>query len=539
MNELGEQPHASGSKQNGLNRFLLATAVMVFMLGVLSVSVKRTGLGRGVETDFVAIFAPEAARILAGEPLELYYHPPGYALALAAVKSVVDNWLIAGLLISACAAVIAVIASAWTVGRLFGASAPGGALAAMACSVLFLMFASQATSDMAFAALVASTLACLVAGMTGNARPWIWFATGFLAGLAVLTRTNGIALLAVAAAPLLLSTRLTQRCVLSGIATVGLTVPLLAWGLYAHLSDSPYSPTDNYVNMAVAAYSDGRGRTSEEFLAAEEQFDSMREVLMHDPIAMLKTLGDRLLSLPKKLITLLTWPPIAVAAFAGFVLAMWRNRSRAVLAYLAILAMLTALTAFKAFEPRLHLSLVPLAGGLAAYAVSTVMDRVTTRRLIRAVVWTGLCLAMLPVALFAHRQVLPILETSFQQEIAEATKSILDNLQSGSVIYARKAHLGLATGREVRWLPDTTTFDELRDELCTDLEYERPSYLYFGNAERKYRPQLAVEFGSRPAPAWLERVAGGQAPPWTLYRILLTGDDNASSDTCESLANAD
>ncbi len=533
LDEPGEQPRARERKRSNLNRFLLTTAVMVFMLGVLSVSVKRTGLGMGIETDFVGSFAPEAARILAGEPLKVHYHPPGYAFALATVQSLVDDWLFAGLLISAGAALIAVFASTWTIGRLFGASASWGALAAMACSVLFLSFASEATSDMAFAALVASTLACLVAGMTGNARPWIWFAAGFLAGLTVLTRTNGIALIAVAAAPLLLPTRLTQRFLLSGIATVGLAVPLLAWGLYAHLSGSPYSPTGNYVNMAVAAYSGGEGSTGEELRAAEEQFHSMREVLMHDPIAMLNTLARRLLSLPKKLATQLTWPPIAVAAFAGFVLAMWRNRSRAVLAYFAILAMLTGLTGIKAFEPRLHLSLVPLAGGLAAYAVATVMDRATTRRLTKSVVWAGLCLAMLPVALFAHRQVLPRLETSFQHELAEAATSILDRVESGSVIYARKKHLGLATGREVRWLPNTTSLDALHDALCADLEFERPSYLYFGFAERKHRPQLAAEFRSRPTPAWLQRVAGGQAPPWTLYRILLRAD-NSTTVTCGS-----
>jgi 4-amino-4-deoxy-L-arabinose transferase-like glycosyltransferase len=508
------------------------------MLGVLSVSMRRTGLGWGTETDFVGVFAPEAARIIAGEPLKLPFHPPGYAFALAAVQALVDDWLLAGLLISAGAAAIAVFASAWTIGRLFGVAASFGTLAACGCSLLFMSFASQATSDMAFAALLASTLACLVTGMTDAARPRIWFVTGLLAGLAVLTRTNGIAVIAVVAAPLLLPTRLTQRFVLSGIAAIGLAVPLLAWGLYAHLSGSPFSPTNAHVTMAIAAYADGRG-TGERLHVAAAEFHSMRDVLMHDPLGMVRSLTMRLLSLPKLLATKLTWPPIAIAGFGGLLLALYRDRSRAVLAYLAILAMLTGLTAIAPFQARLHLCLVPVMGGFAAYAASTLLERATTRQLTKSLVWAGLGLAMLLIALSAHRQVLPRLETSFQQELAQAAISIHDHVGSDAVIYSRKNHLGLATGREVRWLPDSTSLEALREALCADLQPGRVSYFYFGRAERQYRPELAAEFSSRPTPEWLERVAGGDTPPWTLYRILLRADGKPTASTCEPPRDTD
>ena len=149
--------------------WLFAAALLGLACAIFSVSSQRTGFSLdGAETDFVVRFGPEAQRILAGDPLEISFHLPGYPFVLAPMYRIVGDWLTTALLISGVAAIVTIIASAMTAHRLLGPEACWGTLATAICSSPFMSYASQASSDMWFAALATTTLAFLVAALTGT-----------------------------------------------------------------------------------------------------------------------------------------------------------------------------------------------------------------------------------------------------------------------------------------------------------------------------------------------------------------------------------
>ena len=142
----------------------------------------------GTETDFTTTYAPEAQRILAGEPLLLEFHPPGYPFILALAKrhagGLVDSGSLDSGLAACCCCSRAICCSRASPGQ----PAASGALAACACSGVFHAFASSATSDMPFAALVCATLALAVVGIQERERTPCWIVTGLVAAITVLFR---------------------------------------------------------------------------------------------------------------------------------------------------------------------------------------------------------------------------------------------------------------------------------------------------------------------------------------------------------------
>ena len=93
-----------------------ALAVAALLAAVVGISLQRTFLGTGVESDFSSVFAQEALRFLRGDPLQLPYHPPGYALTLALGRVLHEgSWLATGLWITtlSLAVVLATSIAAW------------------------------------------------------------------------------------------------------------------------------------------------------------------------------------------------------------------------------------------------------------------------------------------------------------------------------------------------------------------------------------------------------------------------------------------
>ena len=79
---------------------LLGALLLTFAGVVLGLGLSRSYLGYGVETDFIGAYVPEAQRVLDGEPLLSEFHSPLYPLAIAGLRQLVDDWLLAGVALS-------------------------------------------------------------------------------------------------------------------------------------------------------------------------------------------------------------------------------------------------------------------------------------------------------------------------------------------------------------------------------------------------------------------------------------------------------
>jgi 4-amino-4-deoxy-L-arabinose transferase-like glycosyltransferase len=127
------------------------------------------------------------------------YRPPAYPFALAGVYAAVaplhaDRWTAARVAQALVGTLVVALLGA-IAGLVWGRAAGLGALALAAIHAPFAMVGASLVSETLFLAFELAAVACaLVAGRT--ARQWRWLvAAGVLAGLAWLTRSNGVLLL--------------------------------------------------------------------------------------------------------------------------------------------------------------------------------------------------------------------------------------------------------------------------------------------------------------------------------------------------------
>ncbi len=516
----------------------MAGGGLVILIAILTITLQRTVLGVGVESDFTGVFALEAQRILQGEPLQLPYHPPGYAFVIALGRVLGGEWLDTGLWISGIAAAVFMAASLTIVRRLAGTTATWGALLAFACSTPFLAYASVASSDMMFAAMVYVLLALVVHALAAPNRTMLWAGCGTVAAFVLLTRTNGVAAAAVLLLPFLVPSHVASR--LRNLATVasGFCLPLLAWIAYATHTGSPLHPVHSYLNIAVLAYGNESGKWLEQKTEIQQYMHSMADVLAYDPVRLVRNATAHLALLPIKAARSLTWLPLALMAVPGLALMLLRHRTPALLACLFILGGITAVAGIPEYISRFHLILVPLIGALAGVTCAWALDRFRAGPAASGLLAAASLVAAGIVGASAYARVLPQVERPVQHEFAEAIPYILRLTARDATLVARNPNLPFETGRQARYLPDVRSAPELYQALCQDLDHARPAYLFVGEKERLYRSALVEALSAQPV-AWLEPVANGSTTQWTLHRIRFElAGDGPVDEHCSSEAAA-
>ena len=508
----------------------IGLGVSCLLAAIACVSLQRTFLGVEVESDFTGAFAREAQRMLKGEPLALLTHPPGYPFVVAMGRVLSGDWLDGALWISGISAAIVLVASIATFRRLAGTAASWGALLACACSLPFLAYASTASSDMYFAALVYVLLGLIVHALAAPRRLLTWTGCGAIAACVLLTRTNGMVAAAVLALPWLVPAHEANRSRNFAALAVGFLMPLVAWGSYAASTDSPWWPVGNYRNIAVAAFVGGSGGWHERVAALPADIQNLADVLAYDPARLVSRLATNLALLPAKAALTLTWIPFTILAAPGLVLVLLRRRTPALLACLSLIAGMTLLTGILGYLARHYLMLVPLIGAMAGVAFAWVLDRGALGQAPRVLLTLAAFLVAGIVGARTYAKVLPQLETEVQVEFSQAASYLMRQTEPDAVIVARNYSISISTGRNGWFLANFSTLSALYDDFCHGIGATSPAYLFIGEMERRYRSDLVRELSSRPI-SWLEPVAHGTTSSWTLYRIRL---DQAQDMSCSS-----
>ena len=499
----------------------LIAACLILLAAVLIVvqAVGRQYLNVDTETDFISGFQPEAARFLRGEGFLLEFHPPGFPIALAALFSIIGDWFAAGLVLSAASAVVVLVVSYLCFRELLGVPAGLGALAALAGSAVFVSFSIQATSDMYFLALWTSAIWLVVVSMRQQ-RVWQWVLAGLLIAGAVLARTNGVVLLALLVAPLISGRSLRAGILNFAVVAVAVAAPVLAWWLYSKSIGSPFMPTKTYANLALTYFADGSRISADSLVQLQSQFSSSLDVLLTDPSRVMRIYLRDLANLPGKLLSRLTWPPLAALCLVCGVAWLTRLKDPRVLLVLAVTLASVALLNMKAFEARYFLLLLPVAGASIGLAVTWLGDRAADPGKFSSAGSLGMALLVVFVLGISGyggfaRAENPALSAEFSEIIGE----IQSKTPEDSLMVCRKCNAAYHAGRGT-----TGFFPEVRNlaELCQylkSLELDRPTYVVIASMERKLRPEVSAELSADPLPEWLEVTAqGAGGTPWRLIK---------------------
>jgi hypothetical protein len=491
-------------------------ALLVAYAGlVLALGLNRSHLGYGVETDFVSSYAPEAQRFLNGEPLLSEFHPPLYPIALAGLRKLLDDWLLAGVVISALSGIAVLIASYLLCYDLGGRATAWGAVLTLLGSTAFVHFSATASTDVPFLALFTGSCLCAIRALRSGS-PWLWRGCGLLAGLAIGMRSNGLALGLLILAPFVSQAPVRSRLAGALHVATGLAVPILLLVVYAGASESNVWPSRNHLNLAMTYFTDGDRTSAEAMDEIAGRFGGVADVLMHDPASLARTYVYDLYKVLSEGLTKVVEPPLYFFFLPGLLFLIGRRLSAGLTVVLASAVAQLMLVNFKAFQPRFYLFLVPIMGaavGEMAWRLLHADWPPERRRAVMALFGLMLVTAAGLAALKAYR----VLDVQVN-EVADVLPVVAPKIPQGSAVLARKPHLAFYTEAQWIYLPDLAGGEALHEYLRRQ-EFAQPVYLFYGVMEREYRPQYLTLQSADAAPDWLEVVAESSAPGnWILYR---------------------
>ncbi len=480
------------------------------------------------ETDFYHLYAPDAARIAAGQfPLN-QFQGPGYPVLLSLVTKFTGDLFISGKWISIISAVLCVWLVFALCKQLFGEWVGVGAALLSTTVIEFPEFSLQATTDVFF------LLLCLVAlviftGAYFSLRMRVIFAA-FFTGVAYLTRYNGVFLLACFVFAILVLNLFEkawrERAILTGIFLAAFFLTILPWLIAnAQHNGSPLYNA-NYLNMATLFYpelADGEV-TQDGTRKMQEQFQSFGEVIAHNPRqAVTRYFGNLSEVFANSLRPTLVTRLIGWLALAGFLLALIERKSKAVTLFLVTMLVYFLLMGLNHWETRYFFFIGVCYAGLVAYFVFRGVELLrektawlSQRGLAQIVVSAFVVLAVWGYSFTQAKASFASFLQSHPHEIPAAARFLqTQNAAPNSLkILARKPHLPFLAQQVWVFFPPVKSLEELKAWL----EKNPVDYLAIGKRELKSRKELAPLGDPKTAPAWLQPTWTNDDPKFILYK---------------------
>ncbi|MFN7927302.1 MAG: glycosyltransferase family 39 protein [Blastocatellia bacterium] len=493
------------------------------------------------ETDFYHLYAPDAARIAAGQfPLN-DFQGPGYPVLLSLITRFTGDVFVAGKWISIISAVLCLWLIYMLFKRLFDEWVGVGAALLSVVMIEFPEFSLQATTDIFF------LLLCLVAlviftGAYFSLRIRL-LSTAFITGIAYLTRYNGLFLLGSFLFGLLVMNYFEkswrERWIMAGSFLVVFLLTASPWFIanYRHNGAPFYNA--NYLNMATTLYPElvGGDVMQDGTRKLREQFHSFGDVLRYNPQQALrrylKNLSDVFLnSLQPTLVSRL----IGWLGLIGIFMSVLAMRLRTLfpgegsppqvkgrLFLFFAMAVYFLLMGLNHWEPRYFFFIGICYCGLTsylAYGLIKWLNEATPLRLNRTLVEVGIpTIFVLGIAANAFTPTHESFRTFMQShppEIPAAAEFLqTQNAMPHSLkIVARKPHLPFLAKQDWVFFPQVKSLDELKAWL----EKNPVDYLTISKRELKTRKDLAPLGDPKTAPAWLQAAWTNDDSKFILYK---------------------
>ncbi|MGD1857149.1 MAG: ArnT family glycosyltransferase [Leptolyngbyaceae cyanobacterium] len=499
--------------------------VMLLCIAFISLfSFNRSYIGFGTETDYLGGFVPEARRFLRGDSLLLEFHPPLYSMVVALVQTIVQEWFRAGLLVSLISSAIVLIANFFFFYNLLGIYAAWGTIAGLITSTQFIEYSAYATSDIFFFALYSIALLISLLAIKRYKR-YLWILCGLAVGCLILTRTNGITCLAIVLLPWCSRESFRQKLNGSIYFVSGLLIPLGSWSIFAWLSGSPLKPSSTYANLALTYFSSPSSNriSGDERIQLEAQFNSLIDVIRHDPVHIIKIYYQDIMTLIGRIPRMLQDPLNIFVPIGVLALFYTEIKNRKVFIFYIFLTLIQALLLnFKAYEARYFLFLIAILGAILGeafrYLINLVQSRKSRRRLIGFCGLCG-CLALILSSSSAWRAV-----DSSVGELKDVIPKVQPLPLGQSGMIARKPHLPFYTDTQRLSFPNVETLEELGQAVGCSMKNQselESIFLYFGTKERLRRPQFSALSNPETSPDWLMPIQQSSRPDlWVLYEYL-------------------
>lgn len=496
----------------------LLAIVSLYFSWIFFIGSERFAFSYGTETDTIGSFIPEAQRLLSGQPLKSDFHPPLYPILLAISHSMFQDWLQAGLYLSAASGLMALLAAFWLFKTLYGPQYGLGAASGMMAAPQFLTLSASATSDVVFLAVFLGACSFMAFACV-HRQIYAVFFSGILIGIGLILRTNGVSLLALLFMPLIMRAEIRFRIRFISLMAAGLIIVLAGIFCFSLLTGSSLFPAGTVDNLAMTFYAE---RNTDDWAGTIEQvrgqFDSLFSVLLHDPVRAAKVYISDLRTLALSGLPKLFTSPLSLCFLPGLIWLVLAQGGRMATFIFAIFVLQLLLLNLKFFEARFFLFMTAFLG--AGFVASLQLMRLANgqrSKLLISIVGLAIFGLSLAQAFQAGERNIRFGEYEISRVISS---KVFERVPENSAIMARKPHIAFYIGGRHYTLPNVPDLEELR-KYVTELPEEQSILLFFGDSEASKRPQLGDLRSPSNAPGWLEPV--GRSNPgegnWTLYLV--------------------
>lgn len=504
----------------------VAAALYVLIFAVISFGFWRVG-GYGVETDALGGYLPETQKLLRGEFTTLDgFKGPGYHLVVAAVSIAVRDLFVAAKIVALISAGVLIVLLFGLIRRHLGNAVAALTVLAVATNAQFGLFTVQVGTDMWFLFLAVACAALIL----GRCTPLRALSAGALAGLAYLTRYNGVFLILSGLVITLLADRDAHgwkvRVVRAGAFLGPVFVVILPWSLFTWSRGMGLFYNTNYLNVAYELYGRDLVTWDQFWEYFNPAFRSFGEVIGADPsgfVAMMLRNGAEHLWLD--------WRRVLVAGDAA-----WAAPAAVLWGGMVILGLVVAIRRYRwnAWPPiflgittygvlvpvfygeRFSLPMVPVYGVLAALAVVEVARAKHVPLLGKLAPSMALGLLLWGATATTVTAVRGLLQYS-PEEVRLVADAARGSVHKGERILARKPHIAYFLDLEYVRMP---IFDRL-DDLPRVARENHARYLFVSGIEAALRRPLVPLLDPRNAPPYLKPLAATSGVQAVLYEFTI------------------
>lgn len=476
------------------------------------------------ETDFYWSYAPEAQRILSGKPPIDDFRGPGYPAVLAVVSLLVPDSFRAGIIIStlSAAVVLALVFSLFQ--RLFRTDLAFVATLLVALNTKFIQYSYTVGTDMMFNALVSASVFFL---LKSAERRWLSIGLSALfAGLAYLTRYNGMFVLGAVPVVLLLTNPFQlawkERLKTCAVYLAVFFLVIAPWGLYCLQERGSFFYNKNYLNIAYEMFAKDRISWDQFWSIESKRYTSLIHVITEDINQFLKTVMMNVVTHGGGDLIRLVGAYTGIFSLVGIVTLFRKGNDRRVVSYFLLAAGFFAVLLLVFYGERFSLFLLPAYVALALRALShprvaqlKVLGRLSVAKVVVVVllIWTAVDSWQFNAKNIdsGPKEVL---------RIAEAFHKLDEKPPPDAVVVTRKPHIAHYLKMRMELFPLVSSFDELKAEV----RRVNGSYLFFSYVEANLRPQFRSLLDLRNPLPWLQPIAYTSYPPAVLFRVHMTDE---------------
>ncbi len=472
-----------------------------------------------VETDFYWSYVQEARAMMSGRlPIE-DFRGPAYPMLLGITGTVIGEYFTAGIVLSTLAAALVLFFAYELLRRLFRADTALLATLLVAANTTFVRYTYTAGTDMVFNAFVTASVFFL---LKDEQRVWrSIIISAVLAGIAYLTRYNGVALVVAAPAAIVLANpfglEMRERIKTAAVFVGVFFLVIAPWGFYCLAEKGSFFYNKNYLNIAYEMFAKGRIGWDQFWNVEAHRYESLTHVIFLDFGLFVRQVLFNIVDHARSDMGLLLGWHIGVLSVVG-VVAFFKEKPGARLLSLFIIgAGFFAVLLLVFYGERFSMFLLPIYVLLALRALT--MPKVSEWRFwnrihIGALVGYGLLVWTAAESYGFHREHIDSGPTEILH-IAEWFNARGNRTESDSVIIARKPHIAYYLDMRLEYFPYVNTLEELHAHA----KASGASLLYFSLMEAGLRPQFRILLDPSQAPPWLTPLVSTNVPPSVLYRI--------------------